>query len=184
LGNVSALAWGLDLMHELGLIKTRPRICVAQAQKANPLYRAYRAGFENFAAITAGETEASAIRIGNPVSIRRAIRALQRFDGVVEEATESELAEASARADRSGAFTCPHTGVALAALEKLVAQKLVKRHHRVVVVSTASGLKFTEFKIRYHENSIAGVDSRTPNRPLELPNDYGDVRRAVLGSLP
>lgn len=102
LGNVAALGAGFDMMFELGLISKRPRICLAQAEKANPLYRAYKQGWDTFEPMTAGDTEASAIRIGNPVSVRRAIRALEAFDGVVEQASESELAEACAAADRAG----------------------------------------------------------------------------------
>jgi threonine synthase len=170
-------------MLALGLVAKRPRICVAQAAAANPLYLAYQKGLDGFAPIVATPTEASAIRIGNPVSIRRAIRTLRAFDGVVEQATEEELAEAAAAADRTGTFVCPHTGVALAALEKLVAKRLVRPEHRVVVVSTANGLKFTDFKIRYHEGRIDGVTSRAPNTPVELPNDYEAVRGAVLGTL-
>ena len=78
--------------------------------------------------MTAQPTLASAIQIGNPVSIGKAIRALQRYDGIVEQATESELADAAARADRTGMFNCPHTGVALAALEKLVARGEISAH--------------------------------------------------------
>jgi threonine synthase len=181
LGNVAALGAGFDMMLELGLINKKPRICLAQAEKANPLYRAYKEGWDTFAPITAGETEASAIRIGNPVSVHRAIRALKKYDGVVEQATEAELAEAAAAADRAGAYTCPHTGVALAALEKLVARGEIKKTDRVVVISTASGLKFTQFKIRYHESRIAGVESKHPNIPIDVPDDYDAVKRAVLG---
>lgn len=181
LGNVAALGAGFDMMLKLGVITKKPRICVAQAEKANPLYRAFVNGWDSFAPITAGETEASAIRIGDPVSVRRAIRALKAYDGVVEQASESELAEAAAAADRAGAFTCPHTGVALAALEKLAKRGLVDKSHRVVVISTASGLKFSGFKIRYHENDIPGVESQDANRPIDLPNSFDDVRRAVLG---
>ncbi len=183
LGNVAALGAGFDMMLELGLIKKKPRLCLAQAHSANPLYRAYKKGYQHFEPIVASDTEASAIRIGNPVSVHRAIRALEKFDGVVEEATESELAEAAAAADRAGAFTCPHTGVALAALEKLVARGEIKRTERVVVVSTANGLKFSQFKVRYHENAIPGVESRHGNRPIELPNDFDAVRRAALAPL-
>jgi len=179
LGNVSALGSGFDLMLELGLIQKRPRIVLAQAESANPLYRAYKAGWDKFAPITATETEASAIRIGNPVSVQRAIKTLKAYDGIVE----TELAEACASADRSGAYTCPHTGVALAALEKCVARKEIRPGQRVVVISTASGLKFTDFKVRYHENKIAGVESRSRNTPIDLPNDYEAVKRAVLGDL-
>jgi len=183
LGNVSALGAGFDMLAELGLIQRRPRICVAQAQQANPLYTAYTRGWHTFEPMTAGATEASAIRIGNPVSVRRAIRTLERYDGVVEQASESELAEASVAADRTGAFTCPHTGVALAALEKLVASGTIRPQDKVVVISTANGLKFTDFKVRYHEGAIEGVSSRRANHPIELPHDYDNVKRAVLGSL-
>lgn len=183
LGNVAALGAGFEMMLELGLITKRPRICLAQAERANPAYRAYLQDFQNFEPITAGATEASAIRIGNPVSIRRAIRALKAFDGVVEQATESELAEAAAAADRTGTFTCPHTGVALAALEKLVKKGLVQKHHRVAVISTASGLKFTDFKIRYHEGRIEGVTSEAPNKPVDLPADLDAVKRTVFAGL-
>ena len=183
LGNVAALGAGFDLLFELGLVDRRPRIILAQAEQANPLYRAYKAGFDNFAPITAGATEASAIRIGNPVSVRRAIRTLERYDGIVEQASESELAEASAAADRSGAYTCPHTGVALAALEKQVKAGNVQPGQRVVVISTANGLKFTQFKTRYHENAIEGATSQHPNEPIDLPADFESVKRAVLGDL-
>jgi threonine synthase len=183
LGNVSALGAGFDMMLSLGLISKRPRICVAQAQAANPLYLAYKKGFAKYEPIVASSTEASAIRIGNPVSIRRAIRTLERFNGVVEQASESELAEAAAAADRTGTFACPHTGVALAALVKLIQREEIKKHERVVVISTASGLKFTDFKIRYHEDRIEGVTSKQPNRPLLLPNEYESVKKAVLSAL-
>jgi threonine synthase len=183
LGNVSALGAGFEMMMSLGLISKRPRICVAQAQAANPLYLAYKKGFSKYEPITASQTEASAIRIGNPVSIRRAIRTLEKYNGVVEQASESELAEAAAAADRTGTFACPHTGVALAALVKLVQREEIKKHERVVVISTASGLKFTDFKIRYHENRIEGVTSQYPNRPVILPNEYEAVKKNLLSSL-
>ena len=183
LGNVAALGAGLEMMLELGLISKRPRICVAQAERANPLYRAYQAGWDEFEPMTAGETEASAIRIGNPVSVRRAIRTLKAFDGVVEQASEMELAEAAAAADRTGTYACPHTGVALAALEKLVARRLIAEPDRTVVISTATGLKFSEFKVRYHEGRIPGVTGVHQNQPVDLPNDYEAVKRTVLGAL-
>jgi threonine synthase len=182
LGNVSALGAGFGMMLSLGLISKRPRICVAQAQAANPLYLAFKKGFSKYEPITASSTEASAIRIGNPVSIRRAIRTLEKYNGVVEQASETELAEAAAAADRTGTFACPHTGVALAALVKLVQREEIKKHERVVVISTASGLKFTDFKIRYHENRIEGVTSQYPNRPVLLPNEYEAVKKSVLSA--
>jgi threonine synthase len=180
LGNVSALGAGFDMMEALGITTKRPRIVVAQAARANPLYRAYQHGW-TFEPVKAEPTLASAIQIGNPVSVKKAIRTLQKYDGIVEQATESELADAAARADKTGMFNCPHTGVALAALLKLVDRKQIDRRSRVVVISTASGLKFTDFKVQYHEGTLPGVASTYANRPIDLPNDYDAVRRALDG---
>ncbi|HSP80590.1 MAG TPA: threonine synthase [Myxococcaceae bacterium] len=179
LGNASALGKGFELMYALGLISRRPRLAVAQAQRANPLARAFRGGFRELVPVKAEKTLASAIQIGNPVSYRRAVRMLQAFEGVVEEATESELANAAARADREGTFACPHTGVALAALEKLVAQGVIGRGERVVVVSTAHGLKFPDFKVGYHRGTLADVESGRANPPRELPAELDAIRDAL-----
>jgi threonine synthase len=179
LGNVYALGKGFLMMKELGLIARLPRICVAQAERANPLYLAFKNGFENYAPVKAQKTAASAIQIGDPVSIDRAIRVLKQFDGVVEQASEQELSDAVARADRTGMYNCPHTGVALAALEKLAAKKMIAPEERVVVISTAHGLKFTEFKRAYHAGEIEGTDARLANTPIELPPDVDRVRAAI-----
>jgi threonine synthase len=184
LGNVSALGAGFELLLALGLISKRPRICVAQAAHASPLYNAFQRGWSELEPVKAKTTLASAIQIGNPVSFKKAVRALRAFDGVVEAVTESELADASARADRNGLFTCPHTGVALGALEKLAAKKLVTKDHQVVVVSTASGLKFADFKVGYHEAKLADVPApKHRNVPVELPERYESVRDALLRGL-
>jgi threonine synthase len=127
----------------------------------------------------AEETLASAIQIGNPVSAPRAMAALRAMNGVVEQATEEELADACARADRTGLYACPHTGVALACLFKLVDRGLIERNERVVVVSTANGLKFTEFKLAYHERRIAGIDARRANDPLVMAANVDRVADAI-----
>ncbi|NTU83573.1 MAG: threonine synthase [Chloroflexales bacterium] len=182
LGNTFALGKGLLMMYELGLISRLPRIVCAQAENANPLYRAYKNGW-SFEPITARPTAASAIQIGDPVSINRAISMLKRFDGIVEQASEQELADAAARADRTGAYACPHTGVALAATIKLIDQGVINKTDRVVVVSTAHGLKFSRFKVDYHESTLREVVSHYANPPLELPPDADAVRRVLERSI-
>jgi threonine synthase len=179
LGNVTALGKGFLLLHDLGLIQKLPRICVAQAENANPLYRSYLSHFEQFEPVAAQKTLASAIQIGNPVSAKRAIRTLQRFNGVVEQASEQELADESARADRTGMFNCPHTGVALAALRKLAERKVVRASDRVVVISTAHGLKFADQKTAYHLGTLPGVRSTYQNVPVELAPEPGKVAEAI-----
>lgn len=183
LGNVSALGKGFLQMERLGLINKRPRIVVAQAHNANPLYRSYLTGFKEFKPLEAQTTLASAIQIGNPVSYEKAVKVLNEFDGIVEEATEEELADATARGDRTGMFNCPHTGVALAALIKLVNKGEIRSSDRVVVISTAHGLKFTEFKQGYHEKTLQGMPSRFANAPIELPADESAVKKAIYNRL-
>ena len=133
-----------------------------------------------FEPIAARKTLASAIQIGNPVSIDKAISTLKRYDGVVEQASESELVEACAEADRTGLFNCPHTGVALAAMKKLIRRGLIAPSDRVVVISTAHGLKFVDFKVDYHRMQLDGIVSEHPNPPIELPADYRTVRDRML----
>jgi len=183
LGNISAFAAGFEMMRDLGLVARVPRLIAAQAEAANPLYLASRNGWR-FAPVVARPTLASAIQIGNPVSIHKAIAALQRSGGTVEQANEQELADAVARADRTGMFACPHTGVALAALIKLAARGEIKRDERVVVISTASGLKFVDFKAGYHAAALEGITSSQANRPIELPNDYDQIRRRLDLAIP
>ena len=178
LGNIFALGKGLLMMHDLGLINRLPRLVCAQAENANPLYRASLQNWD-FVPITAQPTAASAIQIGNPVSINRAISTLQRFNGIVEQASEQELADAAARADRTGAYACPHTGVALAVTIKLLERGVINKTDRVVVVSTAHGLKFSRFKVDYHENTLREVVSHFANPPIELPADADAVRRVL-----
>jgi len=179
LGNVSALGKGFLMMKELGLINRLPRIACAQAEHANPLYLSYQTGFQEYKPVTAQKTLASAIQIGDPVSYERAVKTLAAFDGVVEQASEDELANAAARADRTGMYCCPHTGVALAALFKLIERGEVRSSDRVVVISTAHGLKFTGFKVGYHDQTHDDVMARHANPPLELPATYDAVSEAI-----
>jgi threonine synthase len=182
LGNVSALGSGLLMMKNLGLVDSMPRIVVAQAERANPLYRSYLNNFETFEPIHAEKTLANAIQIGNPVSIQKAIRTLKQFNGIVEQATEQELADAAALGDTFGMFNCPHTGVALAAMIKLLKAGKIDKAERVVVISTAHGLKFTEFKVRYHEESL-DFPCRFANKPVELPASVDAVKEALRQAL-
>jgi threonine synthase len=178
LGNVSALGKGLMMMKDLGLINKLPRIVVAQAERANPLYRSYLRKFDSFEAIPAQKTLASAIQIGNPVSYQKAIRTLKAFDGMVEQATEEELADAAALGDRTGMFNDPHTGVALAVLIKLLTTGKIDKTERVVVISTAHGLKFVEMKVKYHQREL-DFPCQYANQPIELPPRLDAVKEAL-----
>lgn len=183
MGNLTAMGKGYLMMKELGLIDKLPRLVCAQAERANPVYLSYLKKFKEFDPIKAQPTAASAIQIGDPVNVHKAIGILKKFEGVVEQADEDELANSAALADKFGMFNCPHTGVALAVLNKLVERGIVKPHHRVIVISTAHGLKFSDFKNDYHHNRLAGVEPRYANQPVELPADYETIKKTVFNKI-
>ncbi|XP_010416048.1 PREDICTED: threonine synthase 2, chloroplastic [Camelina sativa] len=176
LGNIYAFYKGFHMCKELGLVDRIPRLVCAQAANANPLYLHYKSGFkEDFNPLKANTTFASAIQIGDPVSIDRAVYALKKSNGIVEEATEEELMDATALADSTGMFICPHTGVALTALMKLRKSGVIEANDRTVVVSTAHGLKFTESKIDYHSKNIKEMACRLANPPVKVKAKFGSV---------
>lgn len=183
LGNVSALGRGFDMMLELGLIQKKPRLVVAQAANANPLYQAYKRGFDKLEPMQAKKTEASAIQIGNPVSYERAVSVLKKYDGMVYQVSEEQLADAAHFADRTGLYCDPHTGVALGALFQMVDEKKIAPNDKVVVISTAHGLKFSEFKTRYHEKKLEGVASKYANPIIECAADAEKVRKVLAKKL-
>lgn len=183
LGNISALYKGFKLMMDLGLIARMPRLVAAQAAQANPFYESFKAGFKEKVSMTAQDTLASAIRIGNPVSYAKAIKAIVETDGIVEQATENELAAAAAEADLTGMFTCPHTGVALAVLKKLIKRGLIKSSDRTVVISTAHGLKFTDFKVKYHDSALEGITSEYANPAIRVPANVDAVKAEIENRL-
>ncbi|GFS43439.1 pyridoxal-5'-phosphate-dependent enzyme family protein [Actinidia rufa] len=98
LGNIYAFYKGFKMCEELGLVDRIPRLVCAQAANANPLYLYYKSGYSDFKPVKASDTFASAIQIGDPVSIDRAVYALKNSNGIVEEASEEELMDAMAMA--------------------------------------------------------------------------------------
>ena len=146
------------MMLDLGLIAKRPRIVRRAGGRGQPALPR----LPEQLAVRAGARAADA-GLGHPdrqpgLDPTRH-RALQRFDGIVEQATETSWPTPAARADRTGMFNCPHTAVALAALEKLDRPGRGRGRDRVVVVSTANGLKFSEFKTGYHTNTLKRRDA-------------------------
>lgn len=179
LGNVSALGQGFLMMQKLGLIDRLPRLACAQAEHANPLYLSYKTGFQEQLNISARPTLASAIQIGAPVSYPRAIRVLKKMNGVVEQASEQDIATTTARADRIGLQTCPHTAVALACTQKLVQNKTIAPDEKVVVVSTAHGLKFMDFKAAYHQDRLENLETEYSNKVQEIEPDINEVLKIL-----
>ena len=76
-------------------------------------------------------------------------------------------------------FCCPQTGVALACMIKLVNENIISRKDKVIVLSTANGLKFPEFKVDYHEGLLNDVNPRLKQRPIELPGKIDNVLSTI-----
>ncbi|HQN08222.1 MAG TPA: threonine synthase [Thermoanaerobaculia bacterium] len=163
-GNVSAIGKGIREWLDLGVIGKRPRIAGAQAEAADPFYRSFLTGFAERVTRTADETEASAIRIGAPVSHPRARREIELSNGTVTRVSEAELMEAAVLANRHGLAICPNSAVALAGAAKLRREGAIGRDETVVVVATAHAIKFSGAAVRYH-----GSGARHANPAQSLP---------------
>ncbi len=170
LANSSALFKGFAEMKQLGLVNRIPRISIVQAAGANPLFRAMQEnGGRELTPVTA-ETRASAIRIGNPASWRKAVHALQSTGGWCEQVTEQEIALAKAQIGAEGIGCEPASAVTLAGLKKLVADGRVGPEERVVLILTGHTLKDAEYTIQYHRDELLSDAERegipVSERPL------------------
>jgi threonine synthase len=153
LANSSALGKGFEEMKHLGLISRLPKISVIQAQGANPLYRWFGDSNRDMKPVKA-ETRATAIRIGNPASWKKAARVIEEMGGWCEQASEQEIALAKAEIGAEGVGCEPASAVTLAGLKKLVKQGRVSPGERVVLILTGHTLKDSKYTIDYHRGEL------------------------------
>jgi threonine synthase len=154
LANSSALGKGFLEMKHLGLTARVPKISVIQAEAANPLVRAMREFRGERLEPVKAHTRASAIRIGNPASWRKAVRVIQQTGGWVEQVSEAEIAVAKAEIGAEGIGCEPASAVTLAGLKKLIAQGHVDKEESVVLLLTGHTLKDPDYTIRYHRGEL------------------------------
>ena len=188
LGNSSAIGKALLEMHHLRLISRLPKLSIIQAQGANPFYRSVREfGGTKLEPMTA-DTLASAIRIGNPASWKKALRVLRETGGEVEQVSEVEIAEAKAEIGADGIGCEPASAVTLAGLKKLRASGFVKTNEMVVLILTGHVLKDPDFTIKFHRGELfAGtpderhaIQTKSLQRaPVVLDADLGAVIAAL-----
>ncbi len=160
LANSSALAKGFSEAHQLGLISRVPRISIIQAEGANPLFRAVEENGGRELTPVIAETRASAIRIGNPASWRKAVQALQSTGGWCEQVSEAEIALAKAEIGAEGIGCEPASAVTLAGLKKLVRTGRVQQEERTVLLLTGHTLKDSEYTIRFHRNELLSDEEK------------------------
>jgi threonine synthase len=154
LGNSSAIGKALLEMRDLGLILRLPKLSVIQAEGANALVRTLReAGGKRLINVQA-ETRATAIRIGNPASWKKAVHVLEATGGACEEVSEVEIAQAKAEIGAEGMGCEPASAVTLAGLKKLVKRGFVKPEETVVLVLTGNLLKDPDYTIEFHRGDL------------------------------
>jgi threonine synthase len=154
LANSSAIGKALHEMKQIGLISRLPKISVIQAEGANPLVRTIREnGGERLIPVHA-DTMATAIRIGNPASWKKALRVIRESEGTVEQVSEIEIALAKAEIGAEGVGCEPASAVTLAGLKKLVKQGFIKPNENVVLALTGHVLKDADFTLKFHRGDL------------------------------
>lgn len=185
LGNVSAFGKGLRELQALGFIDRLPRLAVVQAARSAPFYDYFHdAERTEFVSVTEPETLATAIRIGDPVSWPKAIREVETSGGVVERATEQEIADAKAVIGQCGIGCEPASAATLAGLKKLRAAGVIAADADVVAVLTGNVLKDPDYIFKYHTGALKtpwgeGIEPNFGNRPVVLPNDAGRIAEFI-----
>jgi len=187
LGNASAFGKGFLEAHELGLISKLPRIAVVQAAGAAPFYEFVMDTQKGFHAVSRPETLATAIRIGDPVSWPKAWRVIKDTRGVVEIASEQEIADAKAVIGKSGIGCEPASAATLAGIRKLVGQGVIGRNENVLAILTGSLLKDPDYIYRYHTGELKSpqgnaIEGTFSNRPRVVESSAAAILKMLEGS--
>jgi threonine synthase len=209
LGNCSAFGKAFLELKELGLIKKIPRLAVINAAGANTLYKLYHergvrwnGGHYDTQTVNShyawmneqhhqAKTVASAIEIGRPVNLPKALRALDAMDGVVREVSDEEILEARSLVGRYG-FGCePASGASVAGLQKLLAEQVISPSDTVVCILTGHELKDPNVTVKYHTGiDMKSVQDLAPreephgklsNRPIPVEDSLEAIVKAMGG---
>jgi threonine synthase len=175
LGNSSALGKALVEMKELGLIGRLPKLSVIQAEGANPFFRSIREHGGKKLVPMQADTLATAIRIGNPASWKKALRVVQETCGTVEQVSEVEIALAKAEIGSDGVGCEPASAVTLAGLKKLVKQGFVKANENVVLILTGHVLKDPEFTLKFHRGDLFTGSAREKDADVMAPQQRAPI---------
>jgi threonine synthase len=173
LGNTAAFGKALYEAKQLGLIEKLPRLAAIQAEGANPFYQSFQNGFSERIEVRP-ETVASAIRIGRPVSYKRAVRALEWTNGLVEQVSDDEIMDAKAIVDRTGIGCEPASAASVAGTRKLVRQGVIQPHETVVSILTGNLLKDPDTTVAYHTGA-----NQYANTPVKVEASFEAVRAAI-----
>jgi threonine synthase len=188
LGNTSAFGKALGELVELGFINRMPRLAVIQAEASSPFYDLFSSADKTrLNAIERPATLATAIKIGNPVSWKKALRALNGTNGLVERVSEQEIADAKAIIGLDGIGCEPASAATLAGIQKLVRAGVIAPSETVVAVLTGNLLKDPDYTIGYHTGSLSlevdggsrQIRGQFANRPARVAADKDAIKRLI-----
>ncbi|MBV9301247.1 MAG: threonine synthase [Acidobacteriaceae bacterium] len=148
LGNSSAFGKAFIELKSYELIDKIPRMIVVQAKGANPFARLWTSGSRELQATAHPETVATAIRIGNPRSWKKALRAIEFTNGLVIDVTDEEIGEAKAMIGRDGIGCEPASATTLAGIRKLREMGTIDPDATIAAVLTGHALKDTDYIIK------------------------------------
>jgi threonine synthase len=190
LGNTSAFGKALHELAELRFIDRMPRLAVIQAAGAAPFYDLFTSS-DRFvlSPLTNPSTLATAIRIGNPISWKKALRALEWTNGVVERVTEQEIADSKAIIGRDGIGCEPASATTLAGIKRLVGSRVIDPADNVIAVLTGNLLKDQSYTLDYHTGKLHlerdGVRQEIrgdfSNRPVRVAAEKETIKRTLVG---
>ncbi|HEY4215715.1 MAG TPA: threonine synthase [Gemmatimonadaceae bacterium] len=176
LGNTSAFGKALREAHAAGLIDRVPRLLAVQASGAAPFAASFRNHFAERVRVSP-DTVATAIRIGDPASWDRAVRAIRETNGVVTDVSDAELLEAKAVIDAAGVGCEPASAASVAGAARLRREGVIAANESVVAVLTGNMLKDPGAIVKYHQETEP-IPFRA-NRPIEIDATLSDVERVL-----
>ncbi len=154
-GNISAVWKGLTEFYKLGYIKKLPKMTGIQAAGSAPIAQAIKKGSDKIVPVENPETIATAIRIGAPVSWKKAVNAIHESKGTAETVTDPEILDAQKILARiEGIFVEPASASSIAGLKKLVRNGFISKDERVVCITTGHGLKDPDTAIKQSEKPV------------------------------
>jgi threonine synthase len=203
MGNSSAFGLGLKQLYDLGFINKMPRVMIIQAVGADPLYKTLTTNSEKLVPVKNAHTLATAIKIGNPISWKKAERTLEWTDGWCDEVTEQEIADAKAMLGRDGIGCEPASATTVAGLKVCIEKSRVsgkktnsvyiEPDEDVVCILTGNLLKDPNFTVNYHQDTLferteyrtervsgeGKIKSTFGNRPIKVKSEKDEIKKLL-----
>jgi threonine synthase len=198
LGNSSSFGKALIELKMLGFLEKLPRVTIIQAAGAAPLFNMLESGLAALSPVEKASTLASAIKIGNPVSWKKALRSLEFSDGWCERVSDQEIADAKAVLGRDGIGCEPASAATVAGLKRMAEIEpgdpemgRIERDEDVVALLTGHQLKDSDYTVHYHMGDLElpeDMDSELllssfANRPVRVGAEKEQLVR-TLDSVP